>query len=255
MQMPDHEYFGVKLDIDQQSVDKRIEELIDNKLSGYVCSVERNVMSTSFESDRYRQIINSSSVNICDGRVLALVIRMVYGVEFSAYVGADLFIKYVKYGRYKQYFLGNTQEVLNGLKEKVSLYDKKVENMQFMTLPFLDVDEFDYEDIARQINNNKPDIIWVSLGAPKQEQFMYNLYPHLNQGVMFGFGAIFNFYSGVDGIRRAPVFMQKLGLEWLHRMLQDPKKNFIRNVKFLSLLPSMIKKYKYGLNEDKMIKD
>ena len=64
-------------------------------------------------------------------------------------------------------------------------------------LPFVSVDEFDYELIAKKVNEEKPDIIWVSLGAPKQEIFMSKLLPFLQQGVMFGIGAAFNYYAGI----------------------------------------------------------
>ncbi len=54
------------------------------------------------------------------------------------------------------------------------------------------------------INDDEPDIIWVSLGAPKQEKFMNLLLPYLNKGVMFGFGAIFNVYAEMPNLKRAP---------------------------------------------------
>ncbi|MCS2525263.1 WecB/TagA/CpsF family glycosyltransferase [Bacteroides ovatus] len=58
------------------------------------------------------------------------------------------------------------------------------------------VDQFDYPAIAKQINELHPDIVWVSLGAPKQETFIHNIFPCIEQGVLFGIGAAFNFYTG-----------------------------------------------------------
>ena len=69
------------------------------------------------------------------------------------------------------------------------------------------------------------------------------LQKHLSQGVMFGFGAIFNFYSGVKGQERAPNFFLDYKLEWLYRIFQEPKKNIQRNLKFLKLVPFLIFKY------------
>ena len=116
--------------------------------------------------------------------------------------------------------------------------------MQFETLPFRSVDEFDYEDIARKINADNPDIIWVSLGAPKQEMFMNRLEPYLNRGIMFGFGAIFNFNSGVSAVKRAPGWMLKLRLEWLYRAFNEPKKNIPRYWNFIKILPRLIREEK-----------
>ena len=96
--------------------------------------------------------------------------------------------------------------------------------MQFVTLPFKKVQDFDYQEIANNINENNPDIIWVSLGAPKQEEFMSKLLPYINRGVMFGFGAIFNFYSMNTTEKRAPKIFLKLHIEWIYRIFNNPKK-------------------------------
>ena len=74
------------------------------------------------------------------------------------------------------------------------------------------------------INADNPDIIWVSLGAPKQEMFMSRLKPYLKRGVMFGYGAIFNFNAGVGAVRRAPKLMLRMRLEWLYRAFAHPRR-------------------------------
>ena len=112
--------------------------------------------------------------------------------------------------------------------------------MIFKTLPFKNVSDFNYKEIAKNINIEKPDIIWISLGAPKQEVFMSLLEKHLSHGVMFGFGAIFNFYSGLKGHSRAPKLFLNLKLEWLYRIFQEPKKNILRNWNFIKIIPGLI---------------
>ena len=93
------------------------------------------------------------------------------------------------------------------------------------------------------INDDMPDIIWISLGAPKQELFMYNLKPFLKQGVMFGVGAAFNFYSGLNNApKRAPLWIRKIGMEWVYRIFSEPQKQLKRNFTFLSDLPAAIRK-------------
>ena len=132
--------------------------------------------------------------------------------------------------KYKQVFLGNTLDVLEGLKDNLSKIDPNINDMLFLPLPFKDdVKDFNYDEIAMQINEYRPDIVWVSLGAPKQERFISNLTPKLDKGLMFAFGAIFNFYSGINSMRRAPFLLRKFRLEWLFRMIQEPRKNGLRN--------------------------
>jgi N-acetylglucosaminyldiphosphoundecaprenol N-acetyl-beta-D-mannosaminyltransferase len=104
----------------------------------------------------------------------------------------------------------------------------------------MSVDKFDYPNIAREINLKEPDVIWVSLGAPKQEMFMHHLLPHLREGVMVGIGAVFNFRSGIKEFRRAPNIILKMKLEWLYRLLQEPKKQWKKNQSFLKSLPHLL---------------
>ena len=73
---------------------------------------------------------------------------------------------------------------------------------------------------------------------------MNKLQPFLKQGVMFGFGAIFNFNAGIGSVKRAPKWMLGLRLEWLHRALEDPKKNVPRYWNFIKTLPRLIKEIK-----------
>jgi N-acetylglucosaminyldiphosphoundecaprenol N-acetyl-beta-D-mannosaminyltransferase len=235
-----NKYFNVKLEFDSDKVDHIIQNAILHGEKGYVCSVERNVMATANNSIEFQNIVNNALVNICDGNFVARCISIAHRKKYDSYIGADLFIKYVKSGTFKQYFLGNTQEVLNGLKNNLKQFDEKIETMTFKTLPFKNVKDFDYQKIAESINRSNADIIWVSLGAPKQEYFMNNLLPFLDKGVLFGFGAIFNFYSGDKNIKRAPWIFLKLHLEWLFRMYQEPKKNFQRNWSFLKMAPALI---------------
>ena len=90
--------------------------------------------------------------------------------------------------------------------------------------------------IVAKINEARPDFIWIGLGAPKQEEWMYQHMGQL-QGVLIGVGAGFDYLAGY--IKRAPRWMQRMSLEWLYRLLQDPKRlwrrYFTSNVKFICL--------------------
>ncbi|MDR1779743.1 MAG: WecB/TagA/CpsF family glycosyltransferase, partial [Tannerella sp.] len=219
------EYFNIRLEFDAERVDAIIQTAIENGAKGYVCSIESNNLTYANTHSDFMEVINNAIVNICDGSNIAWMLGKIHHKPFKPYIGADLFIKYVRMRRYRQYFLGNTQTVLDGLREQLSGIDPAIAGMDFEELPFRAVDDFDYEGIAAKINAANPDIVWVSLGAPKQEKFMSLLLLHLNRGVMFGFGAIFNFYSGVGNVKRAPLLMRKMRLEWLYRAFEEPRKN------------------------------
>ena len=239
--MSDKKYFKVRLEFDKVQLDQIIEDAIVNHKVGYVCSVESNNLTVANNDPAFLNVLNNALVNNCDGSVLAKILGWIHHEQLDSYIGADIFIKYVKKCKYRQFFLGNTPEVLVGLKENLTKIDPNIQNMHFETLPFRNVDEFDYQAIADMINEDSPDIIWVSLGAPKQELFMSKLQPFLKRGVMFGFGAIFNFNAGIGSVKRAPMWMLALRLEWLHRALEDPKKNVPRYWNFIKTLPRLIK--------------
>lgn len=249
--MEDKKYFNVRIEFDHDKLDQTIFDAIEKGIPGYVCSVESNNLTVANTSNDFLRVLNGALVNNCDGSILAKILAWVHNEEIDRYIGADIFDKYVAMGRYRQFFLGNTEEVLAGLKENLSKIDPKIAGYRFETLPFRAVEDFDYEGIAKMINDDNPDIIWVSLGAPKQEMFMARLKPYLNRGVMFGFGAIFNFNAGVGGVVRAPKWMLKLRLEWLHRALEQPKKNIPRYWRFIKALPKMIYKEKKMLRKMK----
>ncbi|MCA1745266.1 MAG: WecB/TagA/CpsF family glycosyltransferase [Bacteroidales bacterium] len=233
-------FFNVRLEFDKEKVDRTIQNAIEENIAGYVCSVESNNLTHANTHPDFLKVVNGALVNICDGSVIAAMLSKIHHRKLDAYIGADLFIKYIKKRHFKQYFLGNTSDVLNGLRENLSKIDPGIKNMPFVELPFRTVDEFDYKQIADAINKTGPDIIWVSLGAPKQEIFMSKLQPYLHRGVMFGFGAIFNFFSGVGPVRRAPAVLRRMKLEWFYRALEEPKKNVPRYWRFIKILPGLI---------------
>ena len=237
-------YFNVRLEFDKEKLDKTIFDAIEAGKVGYVCSVESNNLTVGNKNPEFLKVLNGALVNNCDGSVLAKILGKIHKEPLDSYIGADKFIKYVKMCRFRQFFLGNTPEVLAGLKENLSKIDPNIKDMRFETLPFRAVDEFDYKGIAQMINEDNPDIIWVSLGAPKQEMFMNRLQPYLKRGVMFGFGAIFNFNAGVGEVKRAPQWMLNLRLEWLHRAFEQPQKNVPRYWIFIKILPKLIKEEK-----------
>jgi len=77
-------------------------------------------------------------------------------------------------------------------------------------------------EVIRSINAAKPDVVWVGLGAPKQEKWMAAHCGVLDCAALIGVGAAFDFHSGQ--VRRAPRWMRAIGLEWLHRLLQEPRR-------------------------------
>jgi N-acetylglucosaminyldiphosphoundecaprenol N-acetyl-beta-D-mannosaminyltransferase len=91
-----------------------------------------------------------------------------------------------------------------------------------MEPPFASLDVLCTEEVAAEINNARPDVIWVGIGSPKQERWMARMRPLLDAAVLIGVGAAFDFHSGQ--VAQAPAWMQRSGLEWLFRLGTDPRR-------------------------------
>lgn len=229
-------YFNIPFEFDHQKLESII---TSNSLNakGYVCFVDSNMLVESFIDDKSLiiSVLNGSLVNSCDGSYLALLASVVHKKKLNAYNGPAFFEKFI-YAEEKHCIVGNTDIVFEKIKTKVEITTGK-SALKYIPLPFLKVDEFDYEKIAEEINQYKPRYIWVSLGAPKQEIFMYKLLPLINTGVMLGVGAALNYFSGE--IKDIPGWATKYRLIWLFRIFTEPKKQIQRVFKIVKYYPAI----------------
>ena len=195
-------------------------------------------MNTANRNPEYLKVVNGSLFSICDSGWVPLYLKSIYGAKYEQYCGAEIFKDIISSRKYRMIFMGTSQATLDGLRNELKKMNPNVEGMQFVELPFRKVEDFDYPEIATMIEEDGAKIIWVALGAPKQERFMNLLLPHLNQGVMLGVGAAFKFYSGTEE-SRCPAWMQKCHLEFVYRIMQDPKKQLKRCFWILWTLPRL----------------
>ena len=197
------------------------------------------ILDTANRVPEYLEVVNSGMFAICDSSYVPLYIRLIHGKKYSQYCGSEIFRDIVSSRRYRMIFLGTQQPVLDALKTNLTAMNPDVAGMTFAELPFRAVEDFDYPAIARMIEQDGADIVWVALGAPKQEYFMHRLRPHLSHGVMIAVGAAFKFYSGLAE-RRAPEWMVRAHMEFLFRIAQDPRKQLRRCSNIVTSLPRLL---------------
>ena len=135
---------------------------------------------------------------------------------------------------YRHYFYGSKEETLELLYQKLTNNYPGIQIAGMYSPPFRPMTEEEDKAIIERINETKPDFVWVGLGAPKQEKWMAAHQGKID-GLMLGVGAGFDYYA--ENIKRAPSWMQKHNLEWVYRLVQDPKRLFKRywstNTKFI----------------------
>ena len=232
-------YFNINYEFNREEALKAIDSRVKEGGKGYVVVADGVILNNASRHPDYLEAVNASMFSVCDSSYVPVYIRWIYGEKVSQYCGCSIFGDIVASGRYRMAFLGSRQMILDSLRERLSAGHPEVRDMLFYELPFMDVEDFDYEGIAAMLEDYGADIVWVSLGAPKQELFMNRLLPYLKRGVMIAVGAAFNFYSGY-GERRAPEWMQKHHLEFLWRIFQNPGKQIRRCAWIVWTLPGLL---------------
>lgn len=227
--------FGINIEFDRHAIFDTIDKCVTNKEKGYVCFADANVLSIARKDSDYLNILQNSIVNSCDGGSVATIVNSIHHTNVRAYNGPDLFDDYIKLTEYKQLLLGNTELKYLMIVEELHRRGLTSEHISHLPVPFAEVEEFDYRSIAKMVNTINPDVIWVSLGAPKQERFMSHLLPFINRGVMLGIGAAFNFYIGMN--KQPSVRIGAFRFIWLDRIFREPKKQLKRVRKILKAMP------------------
>ena len=227
-------YFKIQFEFDHGKLEQTIIQK-SYKGKGYCCFIDSNLLVESRRANNMRlyNVLNKSLVNSCDGSYIAYLVSIYYRKKLKEYSGPKFFNKFI-YHPETQCIVGNTSTVFEKIKAKLNR-EGKGSDLHYVSLPFTDVDQFDYRAIAEQINEINPQYIWVSLGAPKQEIFMFQLLPHLNRGVMLGVGAALNYFSGE--IKHIPSWAIKTHLIWFYRILTEPKKQINRVLKIMRYYP------------------
>lgn len=217
-------------------------ELIENNIEElrgkYICVGNVHTTVMAHDDAQYHTVQKEAAFVLPDGKPLSVYSRKHGFEEAERVTGPDLMLELFKRENgLKHYFYGSTQETLTMLGEKLKEQYPKLAIAGMVSPPFHELSEEEDAAAVRQINESGADIIWVGLGAPKQENWMYAHKDKVN-GVMIGVGAGFDYHAG--NIKRAPMWMQKMSLEWLYRLLQDPKRLFKRylvtNTRYLYLI-------------------
>lgn len=238
-------YFNINYEFDRLTIWNQIDEQLQKEGARYICVADGNILQMVHNDLKYRNIVNESMFSICDSSWVPVFLKRIYGVKYQQYCGSQIFEDLTDRKQYRQFFIGTSQQILDGLRIELLKKDPSVCNMTFFAPPFCKVEEFDYSSIAKMINEDNPDIVWVALGAPKQENFMHRLQPYLKRGVMIGVGAVFNFYCGLeDAPQRAPQWMIDHHMEFVYRVFFEPKKQINRCKQFVITFPKLYQEEK-----------
>jgi N-acetylglucosaminyldiphosphoundecaprenol N-acetyl-beta-D-mannosaminyltransferase len=171
---------------------------------------------------------------LCDGTPLVWASRLLGNPLLERVAGADLvplLLRVAAEKGYRIFFLGATEESCTQAVQRLRKLHPSLVIADHYSPPFNKLLEMDHDEIKRRILAAKPDLLFVSFGCPKQEKWIAMHYRSLGVPVSAGVGATIDFLAGT--VKRAPVWMQRSGTEWIYRLAQEPRRLFKRYFKDL----------------------
>lgn len=188
-----------------------------------VCPVY-NVMVCQ-QDETYRAIVNHAGMVTPDGMPLVFLSRLFGQKHVERVYGPDLMLALSALSEekgYRHFYYGGAEGVPEALAASLRARFPRLAVAGGFSPPFRQLDALEKEQVAVMINEAAPDIVWVGLGSPKQDFWMAEFRDKLEAPVLIGVGAAFDYHSG--RVRQAPRWMRRSGLEWLFRLLSEPRR-------------------------------
>ena len=207
----------------------QVSEVLNSSTKNRVAICNANTLVRSVRNIGIRNSINNFTIKAPDGFPVAKALSFLTKQKFSRVDGYKVFLKTIENGLdqgTKHYFFGNNDEITQLMIDQLIERFPNVKITGYLCPKFMSANELvdKYKDEIESINT---DIIWVSLGFPKQELFIDALCNEIDTTANFvGIGAVFEWVAGTK--KKAPEWVANLGFEWLLRLLQDPKRLYKR---------------------------
>jgi len=225
-----------------------IEGWISRRESNYITVADVNSIMVGQRDPGFLRIHNQAGMVTPDGMPLVWLGRLGGHSNMTRVCGSDLMLEVFKTSvtkGYRHYFYGGNEGVPELLKIRLEERFPGIKVVGTYSPPFRTLTDEEDKNIIKTINKAKPDIVWVGIGAPKQERWMAKHVGRLEVPVLIGVGAAFDFNAGLK--KRAPLWMQKKGLEWLFRLLTEPRRLWRRYLRNNPLFVFLIIRQTLGL--------
>lgn len=208
------------------------------KESRYVCACDVHSVMRAQENELHMRALRSANMVVPDGTPLVWVGQLRGKSQMQRVSGPDLLCavceRSVQEG-WRHYFFGGEPGVAELLAKKLVQKFPGIVIAGTDCPPFRELTKTELDESIQRMQEAKPDIIWVGLGCPKQEIWMDEHHARLRGMTLVGVGAAFDFESG--RVKRAPLWLRSYGMEWLHRLISEPRRLWRR---YLVLAPRFI---------------
>ncbi|AXC11268.1 N-acetylmannosaminyltransferase [Acidisarcina polymorpha] len=212
---------------------ERIAGELHERRKGYICLTGVHGIMEAQRDPRLAEIYASAAMTVPDGAPTVWVGRWQGHSSMQRVAGPELMLELMRrkeFAGYTHFLYGGEEGVAQRLRQQLTLRFPWVRIAGTFTPPFRDLNEVEEDALLAAVDELRPDIIWVGISTPKQERFMHRYLHRLNTTLMFGVGAAFDYHTG--RIQDAPQWIKVIGMQWLHRLVQDPRrlwKRYLRN--------------------------
>jgi len=208
----------------------RMADAIQKDLRLRMCVTPVNCVLWAENNERLREIYNTADICTADGVPLVWASKLLGNPIRGRVTGLDLLPEFSNVAAKENFiffFLGAGEGVAERLKEKLETENPGLNVVGTYSPPYAKTfSEEENQKMIDMINEVKPNVLWVSLTAPKQDYWIYEHFDKLDVNIAIGVGAAFDVVVG--DIQRSPEYMQKYGFEWFYRLLKEPKRLFKR---------------------------
>lgn len=197
---------------------------IDEGRRIYVCCAPASTLMYAHKDARLTAALADADIVTPDGMGVVYAARLLGEQLHDRVYGPDLMLMHcaraAKAGRRVWLYGGHNEFALTELQESLEGRFPGLNIVGAWSPPHRPLAERETAEVIKRINADAPDVIWVGLGTPKQDYWMHDMRSRLDAPVLCGVGAAFDFHAG--RITQAPRWMQRMGLEWLFRLMHDP---------------------------------
>ncbi|WP_348264029.1 WecB/TagA/CpsF family glycosyltransferase [Telmatobacter sp. DSM 110680] len=212
---------------------ERIECALLMSQKGYICLAGVHGIMEAQRNAAVKSAFDNAFLTLPDGTPTAWVGRLQGLPWMQRLTGPDLMLEIFRnrqFASYRHFLYGGKPDVAQELATNLSRQFPWVEIAGTYTPPFHDLTIAEEQNLVSTIRVLKPHMIWVGISSPRQEMFMHKMLPKLDTSLMFGVGAAFDFHTG--RIKDCAEWIKRAGLQWLHRLIQDPRHllgRYVRN--------------------------
>lgn len=226
-----------------KSLKSEVEEIFTQKQSPIqIITLNTDFLRIASKDSKFKEICQNAAIVVPDGIGITALLNLKYKIKVERITGndiLDLFLRLPHEQKTKIAFLGSSSSTLSILKNKIQAFKYNVEITSLLSPPYgFENENHLNSEIVQELKKNIPEILFVALGCPRQEKWISQYKEQVGFKVGIGIGAALDFFAGSK--RRSPLIFRKIGMEWLWRLVTEPKRLFKRYILFD--LPFFLKK-------------